>query len=60
VSGAEAGWAGLFPRLFAETYIDYADCRIRCTTGPVPDDLVSRLHLVAVTEAGEVVVCRSI
>ncbi len=47
------------PRLFEEVYVDYASCRVRYTTDPVPEDLVSRLHLVAVTVGGEVVVCRS-
>lgn len=52
-------WRSRFPDLFRETYVDYADCRIRYTTEAAPEDLVARLHLVAVTEAGEVVVCRS-
>jgi 8-oxo-dGTP diphosphatase len=47
------------PDLFRESYVDYADCRIRYTTEAAPDDLVARLHLVAVTAAGNVVVCRS-
>lgn len=52
-------WRERFPDLFAEAYVDYADCRIRYATGPATDELVSRLHLVAVTEDGDVVVCRS-
>jgi 8-oxo-dGTP diphosphatase len=52
-------WHVRFPDLFRESYVDYADCRVRYTTEPVPKDLVSRLHLVAVTAEGKVVVCRS-
>jgi 8-oxo-dGTP diphosphatase len=48
-----------FPDLFRESYVDYADCRIRYTTEAAPDELVARLHLVAVTADGKVVVCRS-
>jgi len=46
--------------LFAESYVDYADCRLGFTTRPVPDDLVARLHLVALTPQRQVIVCRSI
>jgi 8-oxo-dGTP diphosphatase len=52
-------WRDRFPELFRESYVDYADCRIRYTTEVPAEDLVSRLHLVAVTDAGNVVVCRS-
>jgi len=45
--------------LFRETYVDYADSRLRFTTAPVPDELVSRLHLVAVTSDNDILVCRS-
>jgi 8-oxo-dGTP diphosphatase len=48
-----------FPNLFRESYVDYADCRTWYTTEAAPDDLVTRLHLVAVTAEGDVVVCRS-
>jgi len=48
-----------FPGLFRESYVDYADCRTTYTTEAAPDDLVARLHLVAVTADGNVVVCRS-
>src|SRR5690606_39645003 len=53
-------WAARFPRLFAQARVDYADCDLRFTTGPVPEALVSRLHLVAATPDGGVVVCRSV
>jgi 8-oxo-dGTP diphosphatase len=53
-------WAAAFPVLYAESYVDYAGCRLGFTTLPVPDELVSRLHLVAVTPRREVIVCRSI
>jgi 8-oxo-dGTP diphosphatase len=52
-------WAAYLPALFEDGYVAYADCRIRCTTDPAPDYLVSRLHLVAVTPNAQVVVCRS-
>jgi 8-oxo-dGTP diphosphatase len=52
-------WAAVFPELFSEQYVDYAGCRLSFTTAVVPDDLVSRLHLVAVTARAEVLVCRS-
>jgi len=39
--------------------VDYADCHTRYTTEVVPQELVSRLHLVAVTPDRKVVVCRS-
>lgn len=48
-----------FPNLFRETYVDYAGCRTRYTTDTAPEHLVARLHLVAVTADGDVVVCRS-
>lgn len=47
-------------RLAEVRYIDYADCDVRYTTEPAPDELVSRLHLVAVTALGNVVVSRSV
>ena len=52
-------WHLRFPDLFRESYVDYANCRVRYTTEAAPEDLVSRLHLVAVTTEGTVVVCRS-
>ncbi len=48
-----------FPALFREGYVDYADCRVRYTTEAAPEELVSRLHLVAVTTDAKIVVCRS-
>jgi len=53
-------WAAVFPALFATGYVDYADSQLGFTTGPVPDVLVARLHLVAVTAQRHVIVCRSI
>lgn len=53
-------WAAAFPRLYAKSYVAYADCELGFTTDPVPDELVSRLHLVATTKHGHVIVCRSI
>ncbi len=56
----DARWSAEFPVLFETTRADYADCDLSFTTRPVPDVLVSRFHLVAVTGKGEVIVCRSI
>jgi 8-oxo-dGTP diphosphatase len=55
----EEHWARRFPALFGETYIEYADCRVRGTTRRPPDHLVTRLHVVGVTPAATVLVCRS-
>jgi 8-oxo-dGTP diphosphatase len=55
----DARWAARFPDMFGDSLVDYADCSLRFTTAPAPDELVSRLHLVAVTAGGEVIVCRS-
>ena len=49
-----------FPALSGETYVDYAQARIRYVAGVAKEELVTRLHLVAVTDVGEVVVCRSV
>ena len=54
-----ARWRARFPDLFRDAYVEYADCRVRYTMEPVPEDHVSRVHLVAVTADGRVVVCRS-
>ncbi len=53
-------WSVRFPALFTGRYIDYAACHVRMTTGPVPVDLIARLHVVAVTGPEHVIVCRSI
>lgn len=57
--GDDAHWAARFPALFRGDYVGYADCRVTFTTAAIPEHLVSRLHLVAVTPGAEVVVCRS-
>lgn len=41
-------------------YVAYAGCDIQYHRAPPPPDLVSRLHLVARTDEGLVVVCRSV
>lgn len=53
-------WAAAFPALFATSYVDYAGADLGFTTLGVPDELVSRLHLVALTPQREVIVCRSL
>jgi 8-oxo-dGTP diphosphatase len=55
----DGDWPVRFPGLFGDQYADYADARLKFTTATVPQELVSRLHLVAVTPAAEVIVCRS-
>ena len=52
-------WADRFPSLFASEYVSYSNSDTTYTTDPAPDHLVSRLHLIALTEDGLVVVCRS-
>ncbi len=59
MSGDLDPWTLRLPDLYRDAYVDYADCRVRYTTQPAPANLVSRLHLVAVTAGGMVVVCRS-
>jgi 8-oxo-dGTP diphosphatase len=51
--------AARLPRLFAPNWVDYANCDVTFTLDPVPDEAINRLHLVAVTAEGEVVVCES-
>lgn len=53
-------WSSRFPRLFEESYVEYAAARIAYFSGVAPQNLVSRLHVVAVTDQAEVVVCRSV
>jgi 8-oxo-dGTP diphosphatase len=57
--GDDDRWSVRFPELFRDEYVDYADCRVRFTTAEVPEDLVSRLHLVAVTPGAGIIVGRS-
>jgi 8-oxo-dGTP diphosphatase len=52
-------WAARLPRLFAESYVEYASARTSYLPVAAPERLVSRLHLVAVTVDSLVVVCRS-
>ena len=47
-------------RLMRPAYVAYAGCDIQYHGAPPPTDLVSRLHLVARTHEGLVVVCRSV
>jgi 8-oxo-dGTP diphosphatase len=54
-----ARWRARFPDLFRDAYVEYADCRVRYTMEPVPEEHVSRLHLVAFTTDRSVVVCRN-
>jgi 8-oxo-dGTP diphosphatase len=58
-SSPDIRWAERFPTLYAGEYVSYSNSDTTYTTSPPPDDLISRLHLIAVTEDGLVVVCRS-
>ena len=60
MSPDEGRWAAAFPALFAPSYVDYADAQLGFTTHDVPDELVARLHLVALTPRRQVIVCRSV
>ena len=53
-------WSARVPRLFAPARVDYANVDLGFTTGPFDDALVSRLHMVAVTSPGELIVCTSV
>jgi 8-oxo-dGTP diphosphatase len=59
VNTSSTDWSSRSPRLFEDSYVDYAAARISYVEGTAPEDLVTRLHIVAVTEQAEVVVCRS-
>ncbi|WP_152363877.1 NUDIX domain-containing protein [Microlunatus speluncae] len=56
----DATLAGRLPRLFAPSWVDYANCDLTFTVDPVPAELINRLHLVAVTADGSIVVCESV
>lgn len=51
-------WETRFPELFAAAWVDYADADVCFTLERPPDQLVSRLHLLARTPGG-IVVCAS-
>jgi 8-oxo-dGTP diphosphatase len=53
-------WAARFPQLFGTTRHAYANADLEFRLGAPPDDLVTRLHLVAIDDDGMVVVCRSV
>lgn len=53
-------WAAELPRLFAPRFEGYANADLEFRLGAPSDELVTRLHLVAVDPAGSVVVCRSV
>ena len=56
----DRAWAVRFPALFAPRHVGYADADVTFTTVPGEVDDLNRLHLVAVTPEGLVVVCRSV
>ena len=53
-------WSTRVPRLFAPASVDYANVALGFTTGPFDDALISRLHLVAITSPGELIVCTTV
>jgi 8-oxo-dGTP diphosphatase len=56
---SDADWAPRFPRLFGRQYLEYADCEVTFTVEPFADQLIARVHVVAVTPDDAIVVCRS-
>ncbi|HEY9292029.1 MAG TPA: NUDIX domain-containing protein [Microlunatus sp.] len=52
-------WAARFPELFVPSYVDYANADVTFMVGLPPDELVSRIHCIAVDSAGRLIVCRS-
>ena len=59
VNTGTTDWSRRFPRLFEDSYVDYAAARISYVEGAAPKDLITRLHIVAVTDDAEVELCRS-
>jgi 8-oxo-dGTP diphosphatase len=53
-------WSARFPVLFSPRFEQYADSDLEFRLGAPPDELITRLHLVAVDPDGLVVVCRSV
>ncbi|MDF8262739.1 NUDIX domain-containing protein [Luteipulveratus flavus] len=53
------GWQQRFPALFAPHYVEYADADVRLWLGSFNRAVVTRLHLIAVTGDGTVIVCRA-
>jgi 8-oxo-dGTP diphosphatase len=60
MSRHDSHWEARFPDLFEKRYIVEAECELGFTTEPVPEELVTRLHLVATTSPNQVIVCRSL
>lgn len=60
VTADETDWPARFPDLFRDEFVEYAASHVRCTTVAAPDELVSRLHLVAVTGSSKIIVCTSV
>jgi 8-oxo-dGTP diphosphatase len=56
----QADWAERFHELFAPGYVDYADVETEFRVGVPPDELVARMHVLGLDEAGRVIVCRSV
>ena len=59
-TGTVIDWSARFPGLFAPLHVDYANADVTFTVDPAPEDLVARIHCVAVVPDGGVIVCRSI
>jgi 8-oxo-dGTP diphosphatase len=53
-------WASRFPDLFHDRFEEYANADLEFRLEAPPDELVTRLHLVAVDPSGLVVACRSV
>jgi len=53
-------WADRFPELFRPRYESYANADLEFRVGTPPDELVARVHVIALDERSQVVVCRSV
>jgi 8-oxo-dGTP diphosphatase len=59
-TGTVIDWSARFPGLFTPLHVGYANADVTFTVDAPPDELVARIHCVAVTPDGGVIVCRSI
>lgn len=54
-------WAAVrFPELFRPRFEEYANADLEFRLGTPPDELVSRVHVIALDRSERVVVCRSV
>ena len=53
-------WAARFPELFRPRFETYAGADLAFRVGAPLDELVARIHVIALDEQGHVAVCRSV